>query len=138
MLKNWAMMGLGCGTKGCVHLTDMDTIEKSNLNRQFLFRTTDIQKLKSTTAAEAVTKMNKSFNVKCYQTRVGPDSEDVFDDDFFEALSGVCNALDNVQARLYMGSAVYLLPKAIAREWDAGHQVQHAGRGPESYGVVWL
>lgn len=102
MLKNWAMMGLGCGTKGCVHLTDMDTIEKSNLNRQFLFRTTDIQKLKSTTAAEAVTKMNKSFNVKCYQTRVGPDSEDVFDDDFFEALSGVCNALDNVQARLYM------------------------------------
>lgn len=53
MLKNWAMMGLGCGPKGCVHLTDMDTIEKSNLNRQFLFRTTDIQKLKSITAAEA-------------------------------------------------------------------------------------
>jgi len=77
MLKNWAMMGLGCGPQGCVHLTDMDTIEKSNLNRQFLFRTTDIQKLKSTTAAEAVTKMNKNFNVKCYQTRVGPDSEEV-------------------------------------------------------------
>ena len=50
MLKNWAMMGVGCGAGGCVHVTDMDTIEKSNLNRQFLFRPADIQKLKATTA----------------------------------------------------------------------------------------
>jgi len=102
MLKNWAMMGLGCGSGGMVHITDMDTIEKSNLNRQFLFRPTDIQKLKATTAADAVTRMNPAFNVKCYSTRVGPDTEDLFDDDFFEGLDGVCNALDNVQARLYM------------------------------------
>ena len=120
MLKNWAMMGLGCGDKGCVHLTDMDTIEKSNLNRQFLFRTTDIQKLKSTTAAEAVAKMNKTFNVKCYQTRVGPDSEDVFDDDFFEALSGVCNALDNVQARLYMDQRCIYYQKPLLESGTLG------------------
>ncbi len=31
-------------------------------------------------------------------TRVGPDTEAQFDDDFWEALDGVCNALDNVQA----------------------------------------
>jgi len=120
MLKNWAMMGLGCGPKGCVHLTDMDTIEKSNLNRQFLFRTTDIQKLKSTTAAEAVTKMNKKFNVKCYQTRVGPDSEEVFDDDFFETLNGVCNALDNVQARLYMDQRCIYYQKSLLESGTLG------------------
>lgn len=34
MLKNWAMMGVGAGKDGMVHVTDMDTIEKSNLNRQ--------------------------------------------------------------------------------------------------------
>ena len=38
-----SMMGLGAGSNGHVYVTDMDTIEKSNLNRQFLFRSWDIQ-----------------------------------------------------------------------------------------------
>jgi molybdopterin/thiamine biosynthesis adenylyltransferase len=38
-LKNFGMMGVGN-----MVLTDMDTIEKSNLNRQFLFRNKDIGK----------------------------------------------------------------------------------------------
>ena len=43
MLKNWALMGLACGEGGHVWVTDMDIIEKSNLNRQFLFRPWDVQ-----------------------------------------------------------------------------------------------
>lgn len=43
MLKNWTMMGLACGANGSVYVTDMDIIEKSNLNRQFLFRPWDVQ-----------------------------------------------------------------------------------------------
>ena len=44
MLKNFAMMGVGsCKDEGHVFVTDMDIIEKSNLNRQFLFRNGDIQ-----------------------------------------------------------------------------------------------
>lgn len=42
LLKNFAMIGLGCGEGGAVIVTDMDTIEKSNLNRQFLFRPWDV------------------------------------------------------------------------------------------------
>lgn len=42
LLKNFAMVGLGCGPEGSVTVTDMDTIEKSNLNRQFLFRPWDV------------------------------------------------------------------------------------------------
>lgn len=33
MLKNWALMGVGCSEGGHVHVTDMDHIEKSNLSR---------------------------------------------------------------------------------------------------------
>ncbi|CEG71464.1 Putative Podospora anserina S mat genomic DNA chromosome 3, supercontig 2 (Fragment) [Rhizopus microsporus] len=104
MLKNWAMMGLGAGAKGHLTITDMDTIEKSNLNRQFLFRAGDVGKLKSECAAAAVTKMNPDLKNKItiHQERVGPDTEHIYDDDFFESLDGVTNALDNVEARKYM------------------------------------
>ncbi|GAB0202351.1 ubiquitin-like modifier-activating enzyme 1 [Grus japonensis] len=102
LLKNFAMVGLGCGPDGCVTVTDMDTIEKSNLNRQFLFRPWDVTKLKSERAAAAVREMNPALRVSSRPDRVGPDTERVYDDDFFEALDGVANALDNVDARLYM------------------------------------
>uniref|UniRef100_A0A8D0F4U1 E1 ubiquitin-activating enzyme n=1 Tax=Strix occidentalis caurina TaxID=311401 RepID=A0A8D0F4U1_STROC len=102
LLKNFAMVGLGCGPEGCVTVTDMDTIEKSNLNRQFLFRPWDVTKLKSERAAAAVREMNPALQVSSRPDRVGPDTERVYDDDFFEALDGVANALDNVDARLYM------------------------------------
>ena len=102
MLKNWALMGVGAGDGGNVHVTDMDTIEKSNLSRQFLFRTGDIGSLKAATAARAVAAMNPDFGCQVHESRVGPDTEGLFDDDFYEGLSGVCTALDNVEARLYM------------------------------------
>lgn len=102
LLKNFAMVGLGCGPEGSVTVTDMDTIEKSNLNRQFLFRPWDVTKLKSERAAAAAQEMNPALRVSSRTDRVGPDTERVYDDDFFEGLDGVANALDNVDARLYM------------------------------------
>ncbi|RLN96567.1 hypothetical protein BBJ28_00025867, partial [Nothophytophthora sp. Chile5] len=102
MLKNWAMMGVACGEGGMIHITDMDTIEKSNLNRQFLFRSKDVQQAKSSVAGRAIKEMNPDVNVQSYVSRVGAESENHFNDDFFESLSGVCTALDNVEARLYM------------------------------------
>ncbi|XP_067302479.1 ubiquitin-like modifier-activating enzyme 1 isoform X2 [Pseudorasbora parva] len=101
LLKNFAMMGLA-GGDGEVIVTDMDTIEKSNLNRQFLFRPWDVTKMKSETAAAAVKQMNPTVRITGHQNRVGPDTEKVYDDDFFESLDGVANALDNVDARMYM------------------------------------
>ncbi|RXG67118.1 Ubiquitin-like modifier-activating enzyme 1 [Armadillidium vulgare] len=101
LLKNFAMMGIA-GENGALYVTDMDLIEKSNLNRQFLFRPWDVQKPKSDTAAAAIKKMNSKVNIIAHQNRVGPETEKVYDDDFFEPLDGVANALDNVEARLYM------------------------------------
>ncbi|KAI2499487.1 Ubiquitin-activating enzyme E1 FCCH domain [Fragilaria crotonensis] len=102
MMKNWALMGVGCGEKGHVYVTDMDRIEKSNLSRQFLFRNSDIDQFKSTTAAKAALAMNTGMNVTAYQEKVASDTEHIFGDDFYDTLSGVCTALDNVEARLYV------------------------------------
>ena len=79
------------------------------------------QKPKSTVAANTVKRMNPAINIEAHQNRVGPETEgnqyidklqlvhyiiyilsvclDFYNDDFFEALDGVCNALDNIDAR---------------------------------------
>lgn len=57
---------------------------------------------KSKVAAQAAQAINPAFNVRALQSRVSPDSEDLFDDDFWEGIDVVVNALDNVDARLYV------------------------------------
>ena len=115
MLKNLALMGVATSPtdpSAYVHVTDMDSIEKSNLNRQFLFRPKDVGSAKSKAAASAVMAMNPSFRVKAYEDRVGGESENLFNDDFMESLDAVITALDNVEARLYMDQRCvnYCLP----------------------------
>ncbi|CAK4030370.1 Ubiquitin-activating enzyme E1 1 [Lecanosticta acicola] len=104
MLKNWAMIGLATGPNGKISVTDMDQIEKSNLNRQFLFRSKDVGKLKSECAAEAVQVMNPDLKgkIEMMKDRVAQDTEHIFNENFWEGLDGVTNALDNVDARTYV------------------------------------
>jgi len=120
MLKNFALMGVGASPSGGVVVTDGDTIEKSNLNRQFLFRPWDVTKAKSSTAAEAVRMMNPSCNVTAQLDKLAPETEDVFDDAFWDGLSGVCNALDNVQARLYVDQRCVYYQKSLLESGTLG------------------
>lgn len=59
-----------------------------------------LQKHKSSTAANAAKAMNPAFKITPQENRVGPDTENIYTDEFFEALDGVANALDNVDARM--------------------------------------
>eukprot|EP00644_Phytophthora_capsici_P014262 jgi/Phyca11/531982/estExt2_fgenesh1_pg.C_PHYCAscaffold_30148 len=103
-LKNFAMVGVACGEKGLVTVTDNDRIEVSNLNRQFLFREHNVGQPKSVAATAAVHQMNADLKVKTLEQLVAPHTENVFDDDFWTDLDVVTNALDNVKARLYVDS----------------------------------
>ena len=119
MIKNLAMMGVATGN-GCIYVTDMDRIERSNLSRQFLFRNSDIGHSKSETAVRVVKQMNPSIHALAYEVKVGPDTEDVFTDQFMEDLTAVCNALDNVDARKYMDSRCVKFDKPLLESGTLG------------------
>ncbi|XP_074862123.1 ubiquitin-like modifier-activating enzyme 7 isoform X2 [Carettochelys insculpta] len=102
LLKNFAMIGLAAGEGGSITVTDMDTIERSNLSRQLLFRPQDVGKLKSETAAAALRQMNPTIRVTAQPHPVGPNTETLYGEHFFLALDGVANALDSMQARAYV------------------------------------
>ncbi|KAJ7667732.1 ubiquitin activating enzyme [Mycena polygramma] len=122
MLKNWSMMGLASGPKGAIQVTDLDTIEKSNLNRQFLFRSKDLGKFKAEVAAVAVADMNPDLKGKILarQDAVGPATEDVYTEEFFQNIDGVTNALDNVKARLYMDQRCVFYNKPLLESGTLG------------------
>ena len=122
MLKNWAMIGLGVGPKGKISVTDMDSIEKSNLNRQFLFRPKDVGALKSECAAAAVAAMNPDLkgHIVTLQDKVGNDTEHIFNEDFWNELDGVTNALDNVDARTYVDRRCVFFRKPLLESGTLG------------------
>jgi ubiquitin-activating enzyme E1 len=74
----------------------------NSCNRQFLFREAHIGKPKSHIAAAAAKGINPELNVVAHELKCASETENVFNDDFYSKLSGVCTALDNVEARLYM------------------------------------
>ncbi|QFZ29405.1 putative ubiquitin-activating enzyme E1 [Clavispora lusitaniae] len=120
MLKNWAMMGLG--SQGKIVITDMDSIEKSNLNRQFLFRPKDVGGQKAQIAAQAVVHMNPDLEGKidARLEKVGPDTEHIFDDEFWNGLDFVTNALDNVDARTYVDRRCVFFKKPLLESGTLG------------------
>lgn len=100
--------GVGCellkdlGISGFRHLTlvDLDTIDVSNLNRQFLFRREHVGESKAKTAATAVEKMLKG---RCkVEAIVGNIKDPQFDTKFFSKFDVVLNALDNTEARRHV------------------------------------
>lgn len=55
-------------------------------------------------ASEAAVKLNPRLHINPLQNRVSPETEGLFNDTFWEGLDLVVNALDNVNARLYVDS----------------------------------
>ena len=53
--------------------------------------------------------MNPGMHVVSHQNRVGPETEKIYDDAFFEDLTCVANALDNIDARELIYHSMSLL-----------------------------
>ncbi|EUR66342.1 hypothetical protein PFBG_04629 [Plasmodium falciparum 7G8] len=66
--------------QGCVQVVDYDYIEESNLSRQFLFRTKDINKLKCQIACENIKMINDDINCDFLKMKV---DDTIFDNKDF-------------------------------------------------------
>ena len=106
LIKNFSMLNVGTGNNGSIYITDPDIIEVSNLTRQFLFREKHLRLPKSSTAAAAAVIMNPSLKNHIFAKvdKVCEETENIFTDEFFQNLTFVANALDNVNARRYVDS----------------------------------
>lgn len=119
-LKNLVMMGFGKGEHGKIIVTDMDSIELSNLSRQFLYREKDIGQLKSIVASQAIKEQCSETNIEAYTIAVGKDSLETFNDEFWNSLDFVVNALDNIEARTFVDSQCIWYKKPLFESGTLG------------------
>ncbi|KAF2448057.1 ubiquitin-activating enzyme E1 3 [Karstenula rhodostoma CBS 690.94] len=94
LLKNLVLTGFGE-----IHIVDLDTIDLSNLNRQFLFRKEHIKKSKALVAKESAGKFNPNVKIEAYHDNIKDPSFNVA---WFSKFDIVFNALDNLEARRHV------------------------------------
>ncbi|KAL7675392.1 hypothetical protein ACOME3_001653 [Neoechinorhynchus agilis] len=108
-----------------VDIIDLDTIEFSNLNRQFLFRRRDVGKPKATVAKLAAEIMvdGKRYAEKL---QINDYTDDVtkLDLQFFEKYQLVLNALDSHEARSYVNKMCILAKIPLIESGTRGHSGQ--------------
>ncbi|KAF4554716.1 Ubiquitin-activating enzyme E1-like protein 2 [Elsinoe fawcettii] len=94
LLKNLVTTGFGE-----IVIVDLDTIDLSNLNRQFLFRQSHIKKPKALVAKDTAGKFNPNIQIEAHHANI-KDSH--FNVQWFKSFGIVFNALDNLDARRHV------------------------------------
>ncbi|KAL1599477.1 E1 ubiquitin-activating protein uba2 [Paraconiothyrium brasiliense] len=94
LLKNLVLTGFGE-----IHIVDLDTIDLSNLNRQFLFRNEHIKKSKALVAKESAGIFNPNVKIEAYHDNIKDPQFNVV---WFKKFDIVFNALDNLEARRHV------------------------------------
>lgn len=131
-LDTLKLLVIGAGGLGCeilktlsllgfkkIHVVDMDTIDLTNLNRQFLFREGDVGKSKAQIAAQKVMDRVPGVEIVAHCCRI----QDL-DDDFYRQFGIVLCGLDSVEARRWINAKILSLlddsPESLRPIIDGG------------------
>jgi len=114
LLETWKILVIGAGGLGCellknlaysgfrnIEVIDMDTIDYSNLNRQFLFRKGDVGKPKAEVAAAFINKRFPGTKVVPYFGRI----EDK-DEEYYRQFKIIIAGLDSIPARRWINATL--------------------------------
>jgi len=132
-LEKARVLVVGAGGIGCelvknlvltgfedITMIDLDTIDYSNLNRQFLFRAHHVNRPKALVAREAVLEFphDEGLDIKAEHGNI---KEARFGPDFFRTFDIVLNALDNVDARRHVNRVCLATDKPLIESGTMGY-----------------
>uniref|UniRef100_A0A7N9B046 SUMO-activating enzyme subunit 2 n=1 Tax=Mastacembelus armatus TaxID=205130 RepID=A0A7N9B046_9TELE len=113
LLKNLVLTGFKN-----IEVIDLDTIDVSNLNRQFLFQKKHVGKSKAQVAKESVLQFCPSANITAYHDSImNPD----YNVEFFRKFILVMNALDNRAARNHVNRMCLAADIPLIESGTAGY-----------------
>ncbi|KAF8418651.1 hypothetical protein L210DRAFT_3578816 [Boletus edulis BED1] len=117
-VKNIVLTGFGPIT-----LLDLDTVDLSNLNRQFLFKKKDVKQSKAMVAAQTAGAFNPNVRIQPIHANI---KESQFDVEWFQSFDIVLNALDNLDARRHVSKMCIAAGILLVESGTAGYlgQVQ--------------
>ncbi|KAG0211428.1 E1 ubiquitin-activating protein uba2 [Mortierella sp. GBA30] len=113
LLKNLVMSGFKN-----IEVIDLDTIDLSNLNRQFLFQKQHIKKSKAHIAKASALAFNPNANIISRHQNI---KEQEFSVDWFKGFDLVMNALDNLDARRHVNKMCLAANVPLIESGTAGY-----------------
>ncbi|KAI7823790.1 hypothetical protein BC939DRAFT_397013 [Gamsiella multidivaricata] len=113
LLKNLVMSGFKN-----IEVIDLDTIDLSNLNRQFLFQKQHIKKSKAHIAKASALAFNPNVNIVSRHQNI---KEQEFSVDWFKGFDLVMNALDNLDARRHVNKMCLAANVPLIESGTAGY-----------------
>lgn len=140
-IANSKLLVVGAGGIGCeilknlvlsgfqdIEIIDLDTIDVSNLNRQFLFHKEHVGKSKANVARESALSFNPNVKIKAYHDSITTSNYGV---NFFQQFKLVLNALDNRAARNHVNRLCLTADVPLIESGTAGYngQVELIKRG---------